>query len=196
MNLVEPVVKKPLRAIQSIRQRALSVVGKDESSYHLGAFFQAASRIAVFDPNQPCTPNELTRLAHILIAMAILGEKIVQDSVGNTIRQSENDDIQIDNQRVVWIRGMRLSIRGRNLDLLHYLYNRANQVCIREEIAKDVFDIDDYQNLSNERRIAEDGRINAAILRLRKKIEDDPSHPRFILTQPGVGYRLEKTPKN
>ena len=28
--------------------------------------------------------------------MAILGEKIVQDSVGNTIRQSENDDIQID----------------------------------------------------------------------------------------------------
>jgi DNA-binding response OmpR family regulator len=28
------------------------------------------------------------------------------------------------------------------------------------------------------------------VRRLRRKIEPDPGHPRYILTVPGVGYRL------
>jgi two-component system KDP operon response regulator KdpE len=32
--------------------------------------------------------------------------------------------------------------------------------------------------------------LRVFINRLRKKIEDDPGHPRFIVTEPGVGYRL------
>ena len=30
------------------------------------------------------------------------------------------------------------------------------------------------------------------IRRLREKIEDDPSHPRYLVTVRGLGYRLEK----
>ena len=30
----------------------------------------------------------------------------------------------------------------------------------------------------------------AYVRRLRRKIEDDPDHPRILLTEPGVGYRL------
>jgi two-component system KDP operon response regulator KdpE len=26
--------------------------------------------------------------------------------------------------------------------------------------------------------------------RLRRKLEADPDHPRYLLTEPGVGYRL------
>jgi two-component system KDP operon response regulator KdpE len=26
---------------------------------------------------------------------------------------------------------------------------------------------------------------------LRRKLEDDPSHPRHIITEPGMGYRFE-----
>jgi two-component system KDP operon response regulator KdpE len=26
---------------------------------------------------------------------------------------------------------------------------------------------------------------------LRRKLEDDPAQPRYLLTEPGVGYRLE-----
>ncbi|MBC7223730.1 MAG: winged helix-turn-helix domain-containing protein, partial [Anaerolineae bacterium] len=33
--------------------------------------------------------------------------------------------------------------------------------------------------------------IDAHIKNLRRKIEDDPRHPRWIVTVFGVGYRLE-----
>jgi len=38
-------------------------------------------------------------------------------------------------------------------------------------------------------------RMNAAIHRLRKKIEDDPSDPRYLLTEAGMGYRLVNATK-
>jgi two-component system KDP operon response regulator KdpE len=30
----------------------------------------------------------------------------------------------------------------------------------------------------------------AYVRRLRRKIEADPDHPRYLLTEPGVGYRF------
>lgn len=32
--------------------------------------------------------------------------------------------------------------------------------------------------------------LRVFINRLRRKIEDDPAHPHYIVTEPGVGYRL------
>jgi len=32
--------------------------------------------------------------------------------------------------------------------------------------------------------------LRVFVAQLRKKIEDDPSHPRLILTEPGIGYRF------
>ncbi|MDE7017418.1 MAG: winged helix-turn-helix domain-containing protein, partial [Lachnospiraceae bacterium] len=33
--------------------------------------------------------------------------------------------------------------------------------------------------------------VDVAIRRLRMKIEDDPSHPQFIMTRRGIGYYFE-----
>jgi len=32
--------------------------------------------------------------------------------------------------------------------------------------------------------------LRVFINRLRRKVEEDPAHPRIIVTEPGVGYRL------
>ncbi|MGA1977495.1 MAG: response regulator [Bacteroidales bacterium] len=34
--------------------------------------------------------------------------------------------------------------------------------------------------------------LRVFVAQLRKKIEDDPSHPRFIITEPGIGYRFSE----
>jgi two-component system phosphate regulon response regulator OmpR len=39
-----------------------------------------------------------------------------------------------------------------------------------------------------------DRSVDLRIMRLRRKIEPDPAHPRYLLTTPGVGYRLAKLP--
>ena len=39
---------------------------------------------------------------------------------------------------------------------------------------------------------AEMPNLRVAIANLRRKLEDDPELPRLIVTEPGVGYRLER----
>jgi two-component system KDP operon response regulator KdpE len=36
----------------------------------------------------------------------------------------------------------------------------------------------------------EDHYLHVYVARLRKKLERDPQQPRYIVTEPGVGYRL------
>jgi two-component system KDP operon response regulator KdpE len=36
----------------------------------------------------------------------------------------------------------------------------------------------------------EDHYLHVYVARLRKKLEKDPQRPRFLRTEPGVGYRL------
>ena len=37
----------------------------------------------------------------------------------------------------------------------------------------------------------EDARyLRIYMAQLRRKLEDDPTHPRYLITEPGVGYRL------
>lgn len=47
-----------------------------------------------------------------------------------------------------------------------------------------------YQQVWNEEYYNDDNAINVHMRRLREKIEDDPSSPRYIVTLWGIGYRL------
>ena len=41
-----------------------------------------------------------------------------------------------------------------------------------------------------------DGRlVDVHVRRLRRKIEDDPAHPRYVVTVRGLGYKLQRYPK-
>ncbi|MDO3409828.1 response regulator transcription factor [Saccharibacillus sp. CPCC 101409] len=50
-----------------------------------------------------------------------------------------------------------------------------------------------YQLVWNEEYYKDDNAINVHIRRLREKIEDDPSNPRYVTTLWGIGYRLGET---
>ena len=74
-----------------------------------------------------------------------------------------------------------IHLTHREFDLLKYLAERPGHVVSREELLKELWEYSDPAWTRS---------VDHAIARLRKKIEPDPQHPRFIHTSVGSGYSL------
>ena len=74
-----------------------------------------------------------------------------------------------------------IHLTHREFDLLKYLAERPGHVVTREELLKELWEYSDSAWTRS---------VDHAIARLRKKIEPDPQHPRFIHTSVGSGYSL------
>jgi len=66
-------------------------------------------------------------------------------------------------------------------DLLHFLVANRGQVVPRDRILREVWGLDPTPGNRT---------VDNYIARLRGRIESDPSHPQYILTVHGKGYRL------
>lgn len=86
-------------------------------------------------------------------------------------------------QHQVWLRGSLVKLSGTEYRLLSALAHNAGRVLTHEILLERVWG-PEYQR--------EVDFIWVYISRLRRKIEDDPRHPRYILTVPDVGYKLAK----
>jgi DNA-binding winged helix-turn-helix (wHTH) protein len=177
---LEQPLKQPVRAIQTIRRLAPKLVGKDMLPYHLGILFHALRRIADINLALPHKPSEVARYAHILMSAAMTAHYLKE--VGARVLE---EGIRIDKEnRTVWVNGSKVNLRGRLYQLLLGFYENANRICTRRQITEqflgDRYDKTDFTQVN---------RLNTAISRLRERIEDNPDHPRFIITEPD-GYRF------
>jgi DNA-binding response OmpR family regulator len=77
--------------------------------------------------------------------------------------------------------GETLSLTRSEFDLLHALATRPGRVWSRYELVTRVqgYDYEGYERT-----------IDAHVKNLRRKLGEDPRHPRYVLTVPGVGYKL------
>jgi DNA-binding response OmpR family regulator len=78
-----------------------------------------------------------------------------------------------------------LRLTRREFDLLHYLAERSDRVVFRDELLREIWGYPDTPNRRS---------VDHAIARLRKKIEEDPRHPRFVVTVHGDGYQMRTAP--
>jgi DNA-binding response OmpR family regulator len=78
-----------------------------------------------------------------------------------------------------------LRLTRREFDLLHYLAERSDRVVFRDELLREIWGYPDTPNTRS---------VDHAIARLRKKIEEDPRHPRFVVTVHGDGYQMRTAP--
>jgi len=74
-----------------------------------------------------------------------------------------------------------LHLTHREFDVMHYLAERKGRVVMRSELLREVWGYPDKPRTRS---------VDYAIVRLRKKIEPDPNHPRFVHTVRGDGYCL------
>jgi DNA-binding response OmpR family regulator len=93
------------------------------------------------------------------------------------------DGLSVDlGTREVRVGGELVTLTAKEFDLLAFLAASARQVFSREQL------LDQVWNSSSEWQSA--GTVTEHIRRLRKRIEVDPDHPRWITTVWGVGYRF------
>ncbi|MFL5946509.1 MAG: response regulator [Gaiellaceae bacterium] len=92
------------------------------------------------------------------------------------------DGLEIDaGAREVTKRGEPLRLTAREFDVLYFLASNPRRVFSRDHLMERVWG---YSTA------LDTGTVTVHIRRLREKIEDDPSRPRFIETIWGVGYRF------
>jgi two-component system KDP operon response regulator KdpE len=85
-------------------------------------------------------------------------------------------------RRVVSLGDNRIQLTPTEYDLLRVLVTQADRVITHRQLLHDVWG-DEYQKETHLLRVN--------ISNLRRKIEPDPMRPQYILTEPGVGYRLQ-----
>jgi DNA-binding response OmpR family regulator len=103
---------------------------------------------------------------------------------GGTSRRApiEIGDLSLDPAaRIVTKHGETVELTAKEFDLLRMLMSRAGEVVGREEIMDEVWDPHWFGPTKT---------LDVHISWLRRKIEDDPSSPRYITTVRGVGFRF------
>ena len=95
-----------------------------------------------------------------------------------------DNDLTIDFDRhKVWVRGAEVTLRPTEYRLLYHLVNNAGRLLTHETLLSKVWG-HEYRDESHYLRLY--------ITYLRQKLERDPAHPKYILTERGVGYRFRE----
>jgi len=91
-------------------------------------------------------------------------------------------DLVVDlGRRVVTVAGREVKLTPKQYDLLRTLVAHAGKVLTHQQLLRQVWG----PGYSEEAQY-----LRVYIGQLRQKIEPDPARPRYVLTEPGVGYRL------
>ena len=88
-------------------------------------------------------------------------------------------------RRRVTVRGAEVQLTPTEYELLRLLVTHAGKVLPHSQILRQIWGV---------AYIEQPHVLRVNISNLRHKIETDPARPRYILTEPGVGYRLRDTP--
>ncbi len=83
--------------------------------------------------------------------------------------------------RQVVVRGQPVRLTPKEFDLLRFLASNANQVISHRKLLQAVWGPEYGDEVEY---------LRVFVNQLRKKIEKHPSQPKFLLTEPWVGYRL------
>jgi two-component system KDP operon response regulator KdpE len=92
------------------------------------------------------------------------------------------DALEMDlNRRLVLVRGNEVQLTPTEYELLRLLVTHAGKVMTHRQLLKRIWGAS---------HLEQPHVLRVNISNLRHKIEEDPSRPRYIVTEPGVGYRF------
>jgi two-component system alkaline phosphatase synthesis response regulator PhoP len=157
--------------------RELRSMGVDTSILMLSSRTVPALRLGADDcVPRSCDPSELMARVEALL------RRVPKASRG-PVRTLRFDDVEIDFALAdVRKAGRRVSLSNKELRLLQYLASHVERAVSRKELLRNVWEYD--AGVSSRT-------IDVHVGWLRQKLEDDPQHPKHIMTIRGLGYRFD-----
>ncbi|MGN0484910.1 MAG: response regulator transcription factor [Lachnospiraceae bacterium] len=128
---------------------------------------------------KPFSPSEL--VARVKAHLARYERLIGRNATKNDIVEIRG--IKIDKTaRRVWINGEEKAFTTKEFDLLTFLAQNPNHVFTKEELFKEIWDMDSVGDIAT---------VTVHIKKIREKIEMNTAKPQYIETIWGVGYRFK-----
>ncbi len=127
---------------------------------------------------KPFSPSELVARvkAHLARYDRLTGSQAQQNKI------IEIRGLKIDTTaRRVWVNGEEKTFTTKEFDLLTFLASHPNHVYTKEELFREIWDMDSIGDIAT---------VTVHIKKIREKIEVDTSNPQYIETIWGVGYRF------
>lgn len=128
---------------------------------------------------KPFSPSELVARvkAHLARYERLINSNVVENEV------IEIRGIKIDKTaRRVYVNGEEKILTTKEFDLLTFLASNPNHVYTKEELFREIWDMDSIGDIAT---------VTVHIKKIREKIEMDTSKPQYIETIWGVGYRFK-----
>ena len=128
---------------------------------------------------KPFSPSELVARVKAHLARY---ERLVNSNL------PENDMVEIRGIKIdktarrVWIDGEERNFTTKEFDLLTFLAQNPNHVFTKEELFKEIWDMESVGDIAT---------VTVHIKKIREKIEKQSSKPQYIETIWGVGYRFK-----
>jgi DNA-binding response OmpR family regulator len=123
---------------------------------------------------KPFSPRELAARVRSVLRRAT--------STGAAVEALEFGDVQLECEtREARKSGVRIRLTAKEFDLLWFLASHPRRVFSRDQLMASVWGYT---------AALDTGTVTVHVRRLREKIEDDPSQPRYLETVWGIGYRL------
>ena len=129
---------------------------------------------------KPFSPSELVARVKAHLARY---ERLV-----GTSNKAQNDIVEIRGIRIdktarrVYVDGEERNFTTKEFDLLTFLAEHPNHVFTKEELFREIWDMDSIGDIAT---------VTVHIKKIREKIEKDSAKPQYIETIWGVGYRFK-----
>ena len=81
-----------------------------------------------------------------------------------------------------------LAFTRKEIEILEYLWNNRDHAIPRSELLRKVWGYENAESVDTRT-------VDIHITKLRKKIEDDPAHPKLLVTFLGEGYQMRSAPE-
>jgi two-component system KDP operon response regulator KdpE len=160
------------REIRAVSDAAIIVLSVRDSENDKIAALDAGADDYI---TKPFSVNELmARIRANLRRLPALSDQTAPIVVSN--------ELTVDlSRRQVIARGQPIRLTPKEFDLLQYLVSNANRPVTHRKLLQTIWGPDYGDQVEY---------LRVFVSQLRKKIEVDPARPRYILTEPWVGYRF------